>query len=341
MDLLSLILGIAFLAIAGLLISRGLQSSPAGGDISEREKGRANAARNPQRPHRRSSDDDDDDDGDDDDSTRQDRSSGARAGSIRHRRQQQRTTGGHGDVAVPDSEEELHGPLNRLQKKRLAKERERAARRQANDAAVEQQQQTAAAAEQHELQSALKEMERKAAEEAALAQLREAKRRADDEEYAKWAGEIGVEERGELGEEAREKQAATFQYLRRRSAAVSLRAAQGGNGSASGGKVIGEGLDEDSRPVGAADGGVAGEGVGNVMVLQTVARSLLITVEELVNAIQQLENDGEMDGVFDDRGRYVLIAPSQFPLLAQFIRHRGRVSLPELTRECNRIIMQA
>lgn len=211
--------------------------------------------------------------------------------------------------------------LTRLQRKKLAKEREREERRQAQEAALDAQRQRVDASNQREAAAALREEALKTAEEAALRELRAEKEKADNEEYARWVAHIGVEERGELGDEARARQARVHAFLCERAASVRARAQRGA--------------------VAPAPAPEEAETEGHVLVLQTAARDLKVSVEELVNTIEQMKRDGEIDGVFDDRGKYVFIAPEHFPQLAQFIRLRGRVSVQEFTRECNRVIMQS
>ncbi|GET85537.1 hypothetical protein, conserved [Leishmania tarentolae] len=257
---------------------------------------------------------------------------GARGG-LRHRRPQRRGTNSHPGGSDSDdngrdddgtggiAERDENGvKLTRLQRKKLAKEREREERRQAQEAALEAQQQRMDANELRDAEAALREEELKAAEEAALQQLRRDKKKADDEEYAKWVSHIGVEERGELGDEERERQTRVQSFLLDRAAQVQARA---------------------QRPGAGAQCSTGEEERIHVLILQTAARELKVSVEELVSTIEQLVQAEKVHGVFDDRGKYVFIAPEQLPLLAQFIRLRGRVSVHEFTRECNRIVMQS
>ncbi|KPI84160.1 hypothetical protein ABL78_6785 [Leptomonas seymouri] len=252
------------------------------------------------------------------------------------RRRPQRGAGGRdqnaeqdgGDVDVYD---ENGVKLTRLQRKKLAKVREREERRQAQEAALESQRQRQDQTTQRDVEAALREEELKAAEDAALRELRAEKVRADNEEYAKWVDHIGVEERGELGDEARERQARVQDFLLERAARVQAHARRSSAASAAA-------QAQDVNRVNAEAGKNNTE--GHVLVLQAAARDLKVSVEELVHTIEQMARDGKVDGVFDDRGKYVFIAPEHFPQLAHFLRVRGRVSVQEFTRECNRIIMQ-
>ncbi|KAG5511895.1 hypothetical protein JKF63_07720 [Porcisia hertigi] len=220
--------------------------------------------------------------------------------------------------------------LTRLQRKKHLKEREREERRRAQEAALEAERQRVGENEFRDAEASLREEERKAAEEAALQQLREDKKRADDDEYAKWVSHIGVEERGELGDEKRERQARVQSFLLDRAAQVQARAQ----------RSVGE-TEHRVSAAGTSGSDVHEEDCLNLLVLQTAARDLGVSVKELVCTIEHLSQTNQVHGVFDDRGKYVFIAPEHFLLLAEFIQRRGRVSLQEFTRECNRIVMQS
>ncbi|KPA73606.1 hypothetical protein ABB37_09738 [Leptomonas pyrrhocoris] len=262
------------------------------------------------------------------------------------RRRGQRGARGLGATAEPhddadgedDDAYDEHGvKLTRLQRKKLAKERERAERRQAQEAALEAQRERSDETTLRAAEAELREEELHAAEESALRQLRADKERADNEEYAKWVGHIGVEERGELGDEARERQTRVQAFLLERAAQVQARARR--SSAAVAATCEPHGSSEAHKEE--EEEGKDKEKEGHVLVLQAAARELKVSVEELVTTIEQLTREGKVDGVFDDRGKYVFIAPEHFPQLAQFLRLRGRVSVQEFTRECNRVVMQA
>lgn len=338
----SLVLALLLLAICGAVLLRWISQRHADdsavGDKALAHKGRLRLSQNASGSaarRRGSRDENDSDQGevDDDNNGAAGRRRIGAGGGLRRRRPQQRGANAHrggsdGDENSYDDDNTGGIPetdadgvkLTRLQRKKLAKEREREERRQAQEAALEAQRQRMGADELRDAEAARREEELKAAEEAALQQLRRDKKQAEDEEYAKWVSQIGVEERGELGDEERERQTRVQSFLLDRAAQVQARAQR----SAAGAKCSPS--EEESI---------------HVLILQTAARDLRVSVEELVSTIEQLSQADKVHGVFDDRGKYVFIAPEQFPLLAQFVRLRGRVSVEEFTRECNRIIMQS
>ncbi len=51
-----------------------------------------------------------------------------------------------------------------------------------------------------------------------------------------------------------------------------------------------------------------------------------------------LEKSGRLNGIIDERGKYIYISPESFQKVAAFVKQRGRVSLSEIARESNRLI---
>jgi hypothetical protein len=76
-----------------------------------------------------------------------------------------------------------------------------------------------------------------------------------------------------------------------------------------------------------------------VVVLAELSKQLGIAVDRIVAGIEHQIEQGTLSGVFDDRGKFVYITPKEYDDVARFIRQRGRVSMPELVRECNRLIL--
>lgn len=76
-----------------------------------------------------------------------------------------------------------------------------------------------------------------------------------------------------------------------------------------------------------------------IAVLDDIARSQASSIELLVSDIEALMAEGQLSGVFDDRGKFVVVEAKEYDAIARFIRQRGRVSLSEITTECNRVIV--
>ncbi|CCW69755.1 unnamed protein product [Phytomonas sp. Hart1] len=226
------------------------------------------------------------------------------------------------------------GPLSRLQRMKQERERERAERRQADEAEQEARRREKEETDRRATQHAESEEEWAVRENAALQELRDAKRKHDDEEYAKWVGHIEVEECGELEQETQKRREAIISFLKQRANEVNAGISDHSKYPTATSSLKNNGCDSeancedsDSRP-------------SNILVLQDTARTLEVSVEELVAVIEELVREDTLFGVFDDRGKFVVMSELHFPMIAKFIIQRGRVSLTELARECNRIILQ-
>jgi hypothetical protein len=52
----------------------------------------------------------------------------------------------------------------------------------------------------------------------------------------------------------------------------------------------------------------------------------------------ELEKEGMIQGVLDDRGKYIYVTDDEFKAISSFIRRKGRVTVQEIVGECNRVI---
>ena len=60
--------------------------------------------------------------------------------------------------------------------------------------------------------------------------------------------------------------------------------------------------------------------------------------QDAIERVQQLQNDGQLTGVIDDRGKFIFISDEELNAVAKFIRQRGRVSISELAESSNKLI---
>lgn len=60
--------------------------------------------------------------------------------------------------------------------------------------------------------------------------------------------------------------------------------------------------------------------------------------QDCINRIQDLQNDGKLTGVIDDRGKFIYITPEELDSIVKFIKQHGRVSIQELAESSNRLI---
>eukprot|EP00457_Paulinella_chromatophora_P012739 gb/GEZN01012973.1/.p1 GENE.gb/GEZN01012973.1/~~gb/GEZN01012973.1/.p1 ORF type:complete len:307 (-),score=81.62 gb/GEZN01012973.1/:124-1020(-) len=72
--------------------------------------------------------------------------------------------------------------------------------------------------------------------------------------------------------------------------------------------------------------------------LLVLAAEFDISIEEIVRKIRLFEEVGELTGVLDDRGKYIHITSGELNSVSAYVRRKGRVSLSDLTTECNRLI---
>ncbi|CCF23348.1 DDRGK domain-containing protein 1 [Caenorhabditis elegans] len=60
--------------------------------------------------------------------------------------------------------------------------------------------------------------------------------------------------------------------------------------------------------------------------------------EDAVNRLQHFIEEGLVQGVMDDRGKFIYISDEEFAAVAKFINQRGRVSIHEIAEQSNRLI---
>ncbi|NXT28563.1 DDRGK protein, partial [Syrrhaptes paradoxus] len=75
-----------------------------------------------------------------------------------------------------------------------------------------------------------------------------------------------------------------------------------------------------------------------VIQLEDLASHLGLRTQDAINRIQDLMADGTLTGVIDDRGKFIYITPEEMAAVAQYIKHRGRVSIAELAQASNSLI---
>ncbi|CAK61244.1 unnamed protein product (macronuclear) [Paramecium tetraurelia] len=75
-----------------------------------------------------------------------------------------------------------------------------------------------------------------------------------------------------------------------------------------------------------------------VVQLEEVSAELGISTTEVVDKIKQLEMLGSLNGLIDERGKYIHIRQNEIESLINYINARGRMTRSELLNESNRII---
>lgn len=75
-----------------------------------------------------------------------------------------------------------------------------------------------------------------------------------------------------------------------------------------------------------------------VVVLEDLAAHFKLKTQIVIDRIQELQKNGSLTGVVDDRGKYIYISQEELEAVAKFVKQRGRVSLTELVENSNQLI---
>ncbi|XP_005181984.1 DDRGK domain-containing protein 1 [Musca domestica] len=75
-----------------------------------------------------------------------------------------------------------------------------------------------------------------------------------------------------------------------------------------------------------------------VVVLEDLATEFKLKTQQTIERIQELQGNGTITGVIDDRGKFIYISEEELESVAKFIRQRGRVSIQELAECSNKLI---
>lgn len=75
-----------------------------------------------------------------------------------------------------------------------------------------------------------------------------------------------------------------------------------------------------------------------VVVLEDLANHFKLKTQQAIDRITELQKNGKLTGVIDDRGKFIYISEDELKAVAKFIRQRGRVSITELAECSNNLI---
>uniref|UniRef100_A0A1Q3FE82 DDRGK domain-containing protein 1 n=1 Tax=Culex tarsalis TaxID=7177 RepID=A0A1Q3FE82_CULTA len=75
-----------------------------------------------------------------------------------------------------------------------------------------------------------------------------------------------------------------------------------------------------------------------VVVLEDLAVQFKLKTQAAIDRIVELQKDGRLSGVIDDRGKFIYISEDELNAVAKFIKQRGRVSITELAENSNNLI---
>jgi len=63
-----------------------------------------------------------------------------------------------------------------------------------------------------------------------------------------------------------------------------------------------------------------------------------MSTQEVIDRIKALEITKEINGIIDERGKYIYITPKELESVKNYIVSKGRVARSDLIAECNRLI---
>eukprot|EP00092_Neocalanus_flemingeri_P025132 GFUD01027254.1.p1 GENE.GFUD01027254.1~~GFUD01027254.1.p1 ORF type:complete len:276 (-),score=146.33 GFUD01027254.1:60-887(-) len=75
-----------------------------------------------------------------------------------------------------------------------------------------------------------------------------------------------------------------------------------------------------------------------VVLLEDLAAQFHLKTQEVIDRVTQLQADGMLTGVIDDRGKFIYISQVELEAVAKFIRQQGRVSITDLAMSSNQLI---
>eukprot|EP01027_Heterolobosea_sp_BB2_P018612 GEZU01026192.1.p1 GENE.GEZU01026192.1~~GEZU01026192.1.p1 ORF type:complete len:194 (-),score=62.75 GEZU01026192.1:819-1400(-) len=75
-----------------------------------------------------------------------------------------------------------------------------------------------------------------------------------------------------------------------------------------------------------------------VVAFEDLAVAFKLRTEDVIKRVQELEAQGTITGIFDDRGKFIYITEDEMQAVAKFIKSRGRVAIAELSAESSKLI---
>lgn len=75
-----------------------------------------------------------------------------------------------------------------------------------------------------------------------------------------------------------------------------------------------------------------------VVLLEDLATAFKLKTQQAIERIQELQANGTITGVIDDRGKFIYVSEAELAAVAKFIKQRGRVSIADLAESSNKLI---
>lgn len=75
-----------------------------------------------------------------------------------------------------------------------------------------------------------------------------------------------------------------------------------------------------------------------VVVLEELAHEFGLRTQDAIARVEELQASGRLQGVTDDRGKFIHVTAEEMDKVAAFLRSRGRVSITQLARESSQLV---
>lgn len=72
--------------------------------------------------------------------------------------------------------------------------------------------------------------------------------------------------------------------------------------------------------------------------LEDLSHKFKLSTKDLVSKIQELEKASSISGIFDERGKYLVIENDEWQSIKNYITVRGRVKKTDIMTECAKLI---
>jgi len=75
-----------------------------------------------------------------------------------------------------------------------------------------------------------------------------------------------------------------------------------------------------------------------VVYLEDLAMKYNVKPQDVADKLSNLEKEGRLTGIIDERGKFIYITQQEMSNIAKFINNRGRISISEIARESNKLV---
>ncbi len=72
--------------------------------------------------------------------------------------------------------------------------------------------------------------------------------------------------------------------------------------------------------------------------LEDLSHKFKLTTRQIVDKIKELETNHLISGIFDERGKYLVIEREEWEAIKKYISARGRVKKTDIMSECAKLI---